>query len=60
MQAILEFFKKFIDSFSKDLQFAIEDISAEDSLAVGVTWHLGINIAHFVSLCTLLSNHKLF
>uniref|UniRef100_A0A2C9U3I0 SnoaL-like domain-containing protein n=1 Tax=Manihot esculenta TaxID=3983 RepID=A0A2C9U3I0_MANES len=39
-KAILEFFKKFIDSFSKDLQFAIEDISAEDSLAVGVTWHL--------------------
>ncbi|KAE8702316.1 Gag protease polyprotein [Hibiscus syriacus] len=37
---ILEFFKSFMDSISKDLQFAIEDISAEDSSAVGVTWHL--------------------
>ncbi|EEF34351.1 protein transporter, putative [Ricinus communis] len=39
-KAILEFFKKFIDSISKDLQFVIDDISTEDSLAVGVTWHL--------------------
>ncbi|KAE8733664.1 Gag protease polyprotein [Hibiscus syriacus] len=37
---ILEFFKSFMDSISKDLQFAIEDISGEDSSAVGVTWHL--------------------
>ncbi|KAK8542818.1 hypothetical protein V6N13_136635 [Hibiscus sabdariffa] len=37
---ILEFFKSFMDSISKDLQFAIDDISAEDSSAVGVTWHL--------------------
>ncbi|KAJ9167404.1 hypothetical protein P3X46_022059 [Hevea brasiliensis] len=37
---ILEFFKKFNDSISKDLRFVIDDISAEDSLAVGVTWHL--------------------
>ncbi|RZC54540.1 hypothetical protein C5167_013383 [Papaver somniferum] len=28
------------DSISKDLQFVIDDISNEDSLAVGVTWHL--------------------
>ncbi|XP_022717503.1 uncharacterized protein LOC111276044 isoform X1 [Durio zibethinus] len=40
-KAILEFFKSFIDSISMDLQFAIDDISAEDSSAVGVTWHLG-------------------
>ncbi|XP_058097630.1 uncharacterized protein LOC131242777 isoform X2 [Magnolia sinica] len=39
-KAILEFFQKFIDSISADLQFAIDDISSEDSLAVGVTWHL--------------------
>ncbi|KAL5845802.1 hypothetical protein ACOSQ3_009326 [Xanthoceras sorbifolium] len=39
-QAILEFFKKFIDSISADLQFVIDDISSEDSSAVGVTWHL--------------------
>ncbi|XP_022717832.1 uncharacterized protein LOC111276354 [Durio zibethinus] len=39
-KAILEFFKSFIDSISMDLQFAIDDISAEDSSAVGVTWHL--------------------
>ncbi|GMJ11369.1 hypothetical protein HRI_004806100 [Hibiscus trionum] len=37
---IVEFFKSFMDSISKDLQFAIDDISAEDSSAVGVTWHL--------------------
>ncbi|KAL5843339.1 hypothetical protein ACOSQ4_009297 [Xanthoceras sorbifolium] len=39
-QAILEFFKKFIDSISADLQFVIDDITSEDSSAVGVTWHL--------------------
>ncbi|OVA02103.1 Polyketide cyclase SnoaL-like domain [Macleaya cordata] len=39
-KAILEFFKKFTDSISKDLQFVIDDISDEDSLAIGVTWHL--------------------
>ncbi|OMP04052.1 hypothetical protein COLO4_09994 [Corchorus olitorius] len=39
-QAILDFFKSFMDSISKDLQFVIDDISAEDSSAVGVTWHL--------------------
>ncbi|KAK9270475.1 hypothetical protein L1049_026055 [Liquidambar formosana] len=39
-KAILEFFKKFIDSISTDLQFVIDDISNEDSSAVGVTWHL--------------------
>uniref|UniRef100_A0A6N2MMZ2 SnoaL-like domain-containing protein n=1 Tax=Salix viminalis TaxID=40686 RepID=A0A6N2MMZ2_SALVM len=38
--AILEFFNKFIDTISKDLQFVIDDISNEDSFAVGVTWHL--------------------
>ncbi|KAF5182506.1 Nuclear transport factor 2 (NTF2) family protein [Thalictrum thalictroides] len=39
-KAILKFFKKFTDSISKDLQFVIDDISNEDSLAVGATWHL--------------------
>ncbi|KAK9109996.1 hypothetical protein Sjap_018056 [Stephania japonica] len=36
---ILNFFRKFINSISGDLQFVIDDI-AEDFLAVGVTWHL--------------------
>ncbi|MCD7455598.1 hypothetical protein HAX54_028763 [Datura stramonium] len=40
MQAILDFFKKFTDSVGSDLQFVIDDISKEDSSAVGVTWHL--------------------
>ncbi|KAK9200044.1 hypothetical protein WN944_015239 [Citrus x changshan-huyou] len=39
-KATLDFFKKFSDSISSDLQFVIDDISAEDSSAVGVTWHL--------------------
>ncbi|PIA44222.1 hypothetical protein AQUCO_01700078v1 [Aquilegia coerulea] len=46
-KAILEFFKKFTDSISKDLQFVIDDISNEDSLAVGVTWHLEWKGRHF-------------
>ncbi|KAM3681615.1 hypothetical protein ACJW31_12G011000 [Castanea mollissima] len=37
---ILQFFKKFTDSISIDLQFVIDDLSTEDSSAVGVTWHL--------------------
>lgn len=39
-KAVLDFFKKFSDSISSDLQFVIDDISTEDSSAVGVTWHL--------------------
>ncbi|KAH6833995.1 Nuclear transport factor 2 family protein [Perilla frutescens var. hirtella] len=39
-KAILDFFKQFIDSISADLQFAIDDISEEDTSAVGVSWHL--------------------
>ncbi|KAI3824446.1 hypothetical protein L1987_05906 [Smallanthus sonchifolius] len=39
-KAILEFFEKFIYTISTDLQFAIDDISGEDTSAVGVTWHL--------------------
>ncbi|GAA0148290.1 hypothetical protein LIER_36692 [Lithospermum erythrorhizon] len=39
-KAILDFFKKFTNSISTDLQFAIDDISEEDTLAVGVSWHL--------------------
>lgn len=42
MQAILDFFKGFMDSISADLQFAIDEISEEDTKAVGVTWHLGM------------------
>ena len=38
----MEFFNKFIDTISKELQFVIDDISDADSSAVGVTWHLGI------------------
>ncbi|WZZ05989.1 uncharacterized protein LOC103830847 [Brassica rapa] len=38
--AILEFFGKFIDATSTDMQFVIDDISKEDSSAVGVSWHL--------------------
>ncbi|XP_048500805.1 uncharacterized protein LOC104905846 isoform X2 [Beta vulgaris subsp. vulgaris] len=39
-KSILEFFGKFIDYVSTDLQFVIDAISEEDSTTVGVTWHL--------------------
>ncbi|KAL3513358.1 hypothetical protein ACH5RR_026075 [Cinchona calisaya] len=39
-KAILDFFKKFIESISTDLQFVIDDISEDDVSRVGVTWHL--------------------
>ncbi|GMH11565.1 hypothetical protein Nepgr_013406 [Nepenthes gracilis] len=39
-KAVLEFFKKFIDSISTELQFIIDDISDQDTTAVGVVWHL--------------------
>lgn len=39
-KAIIEFFKKFTDATSTDLQFVIDDITSQDSSAVGVTWHL--------------------
>ncbi|KAK4352837.1 hypothetical protein RND71_028355 [Anisodus tanguticus] len=42
-KAILDFFKKFTYSVGSDLQFVIDDISKEDSSAVGVTWHLEWN-----------------
>ncbi|XP_006661059.2 uncharacterized protein LOC102714216 [Oryza brachyantha] len=38
--AVLEFFAGFMGSISPDLLFVIDDISGEDSRAVGVTWHL--------------------
>ncbi|KAK8452125.1 hypothetical protein SEVIR_5G062900v4 [Setaria viridis] len=38
---IIGFFGEFMGTISPDLQFVIDDISAEDSAAVGVTWHLG-------------------
>lgn len=44
----MDFFGKFIDTISRDLQFVIDDISAEDSVAVGVTWHLGNTQTKFV------------
>lgn len=62
MQAILEFFQKFIDSISMDLQFVIDDISEEDTSALGVTWHLGMmkNIVYFKFFdSSLLTNIKL-
>jgi len=37
---IIDFFKKFTDATSTDLQFVIDDITSEDSSAVGITWHL--------------------
>lgn len=39
-KVIIEFFKKFTDATSTDLQFVIDDITSQDSTAVGVTWHL--------------------
>lgn len=44
LQAILDFFKQFIDSISTDLQFAVDDIAEEDTTVVGVIWHLGKNM----------------
>lgn len=49
IQAILDFFKKFTESVSADHQFVIDDISNEDSSAVGVTWHLGMSELVFVT-----------
>jgi len=40
-ERIIGFFGEFMGTISADLQFVIDDISAEDSAAVGVTWHLG-------------------
>ncbi|KAL6184440.1 hypothetical protein ACLB2K_045841 [Fragaria x ananassa] len=40
---ILQFFRKFNDSVGKDLQFVIDDLSTNDSTAVGATWHLEWN-----------------
>ncbi|KAI5431760.1 hypothetical protein KIW84_035797 [Lathyrus oleraceus] len=37
---IIEFFKKFTESTSLDLQFIIDDLSMEDASSVGVIWHL--------------------
>ncbi|OIW11130.1 hypothetical protein TanjilG_22937 [Lupinus angustifolius] len=39
-QEILEFFKKFTNATSIDLQFVIDDLSTQDSSSVGVIWHL--------------------
>lgn len=53
---ILSFFKEFMDSISKDLQFAIDEISEEDTKAVGVTWHLGIIFIYYYQIhCVALS-----
>lgn len=40
-ERIIGFFGEFMGTISPDLQFVIDDISADDSAAVGVTWHLG-------------------
>lgn len=37
---ILDFFKRFTDAVSTDLQFVLDDITSQDASAVGVTWHL--------------------
>lgn len=47
-QAIIEFFNKFIDTISTDLQFVIDDISENDPSGVGVTWHLGMHIYIYI------------
>uniref|UniRef100_A0A804N1E7 SnoaL-like domain-containing protein n=1 Tax=Zea mays TaxID=4577 RepID=A0A804N1E7_MAIZE len=39
-ERVVGFFGEFMGTISPDLQFVIDDISAEDSAAVGVTWHL--------------------
>ncbi|GJN06134.1 hypothetical protein PR202_ga23829 [Eleusine coracana subsp. coracana] len=39
-EQIIGFFGEFMGTISPDLQFVIDDISGEDSAAVGVTWHL--------------------
>ncbi|KAL9249675.1 hypothetical protein AKJ16_DCAP14737 [Drosera capensis] len=52
-KAIMEFFKKFNDSISTDLQFVIDDISDEDNAAVGVTWHLGCYKGYSVAAATI-------
>ena len=44
-ERIIGFFGEFMGTISADLQFVIDDISAEDSAAVGVTWHLGTRAA---------------
>lgn len=48
---IVGFFGEFMGTISPDLQFVIDDISADDSAAVGVTWHLG-------TCCCLLSMQR--
>ncbi|KAL9342278.1 hypothetical protein Peur_065603 [Populus x canadensis] len=40
---VIEFFQQFFDSTSSDLHFVIDDISGEDSHAVGVIWHIEWN-----------------
>lgn len=44
-ERVVGFFGEFMGTISPDLQFVIDDISAEDSAAVGVTWHLGTSLA---------------
>ncbi|XP_066382822.1 uncharacterized protein [Miscanthus floridulus] len=39
-ERIIGFFGEFMGTISPDLQFVIDDISTDDSAAVGVTWHL--------------------
>ncbi|XP_024399893.1 uncharacterized protein [Physcomitrium patens] len=39
-QAILDFFKKFMDSVGSELEFRIDDITTGDPNAAGVIWHL--------------------
>lgn len=56
LQEILDFFKQFSDSISADLQFAIDDISEEDSSAVGVSWHLGNFTCDIVGLVLMFGS----
>ncbi len=43
-QAILEFFRKFVDSVGSKLEFVVDDITTGDPRAAGLTWHLGKGI----------------
>jgi ketosteroid isomerase-like protein len=55
-EQIVVFFGEFMGTISPDLQFVIDDISAEDSAAVGVTWHLGTSsIASHLTVDTVVA-----
>ncbi|ACK66052.1 conserved hypothetical protein [Rippkaea orientalis PCC 8801] len=42
-EKVKELFAESMQNIPDDLQFVIDDITSEDSLAVGVLWHLELN-----------------